>query len=125
MRRTMFKGLVLIVGAATLAGAQKRAITFDDFISVRAVSDPQMSPNGQTILYSVRIADLAGNKRTGRTYVTSSTAANAKQFPSADVNASEARWSPDGQRVAYVAGGQLWVSAADGSSPKQLTSLNG
>ncbi|HEY6219003.1 MAG TPA: prolyl oligopeptidase family serine peptidase, partial [Gemmatimonadaceae bacterium] len=125
MHRTISRVFLLIAGAASLAGAQKRAITFDDFISVRAVSDPQMSPNGQTILYSVRIADLAGNKRTGRTYVTSSTAANAKQFPSADVNASEARWSPDGQRVAYVAGGQLWVSAADGSSPKQLTSLNG
>ena len=46
-------------------------------------------------------------------------------FPSADVAATEARWSPDGKRVAYIAGGQLWVVDASGANAKKLTELDG
>ena len=116
----------LLVAAAPLsAQAPKRAITFDDFLSVHATSDPQISPDGHLVLYSVRVADLAANRRTGRTYVVLVAGGTPRQFPSNDVSASEARWSTDGRRVAYVDGGQLWVADADGSNRKQLTSLNG
>jgi hypothetical protein len=50
---------------------------------------------------------------------------DAKPFPAADVSATEARWSRDGRRVAYVAGGQLWVADANGANAKQLTNLTG
>ena len=46
-------------------------------------------------------------------------------FPADEVNASEARWSPDGRRVVYVAGGQLWIADADGGNRSQVTKLNG
>jgi dipeptidyl aminopeptidase/acylaminoacyl peptidase len=49
----------------------------------------------------------------------------ATPFPAAGVAASEARWSPDGRRVAYVTGGQLWVTDVHGGTPRQLTRLNG
>jgi dipeptidyl aminopeptidase/acylaminoacyl peptidase len=117
----------LFLGLAAFAGAQsipKRAMTFADFASVRAVSDPQISPDGRTILYTVRTTDVDANRRTGRTYAVPAAGGAARQFP-ADVDATEARWSPDGRRVAYVAGGQLWVADADGGNRRQLTSLNG
>jgi dipeptidyl aminopeptidase/acylaminoacyl peptidase len=115
-----------VIALAPIASqAQKRPLTFDDFISVRATSDPQISPDGRTALYWVRVADVNANRRTGRTYAIPTAGGAAKQFPAANVDASEARWSSDGRRVAYVAGGQLWVSDADGANPKQLTSLNG
>jgi dipeptidyl aminopeptidase/acylaminoacyl peptidase len=116
----------LLVAAAPLsAQAPKRPMTFDDFLSVRATSDPQISPDGRTVLYSVRVADLAANRRTGRTYIVPLAGGPPRQFPANDVSASEARWSTDGRRVAYIDGGQLWVTDADGSNRKQLTSLNG
>ena len=49
----------------------------------------------------------------------------ARAFPDDTTHAAEARWSPDGRRVAYTAGGQLWVANADGSGRRQLTTLNG
>ena len=118
--------LGLLIAAAPLAAqAQKHSITFDDFLAVRATSDPQISPDGRTVLYAVRVADLGANRRSGRTYSIPTAGGSAKEFPATNVAASEARWSTDGRRVAYIAGGQLWVADADGSNPKQLTSLNG
>ncbi|HYN80375.1 MAG TPA: S9 family peptidase [Gemmatimonadaceae bacterium] len=108
-----------------MASAQKRAMTFEDFAAVRVVSDPQIAPSGVAVLYSVRATDLAKNTRTTRTYLVPTAGGTPRQFPSASVNAGEARWSPDGKWVAYVAGGQLWVVAADGRGARQLTKLHG
>jgi dipeptidyl aminopeptidase/acylaminoacyl peptidase len=108
-----------------MVSAQKRAMTFEDFAAVRNVSDPQISPSGASVLYSVRTTDVAKNKRASVTYVVAVAGGAPRQFPSAPVNAGEARWSPDGRWVAYSAGDQLWVAAADGSGARQLTKLNG
>lgn len=118
--------LVLLILWATAAGAQqKRAITFDDFAAVRAVSDPQIAPNGSSILYAVRVADVAANKRSAQTFVIPTTGGTARVFPAQGVSATEARWSPDGAHVAYIASDQLWIADASGSNAKQLTHLNG
>ena len=103
----------------------RRAMTFEDFAAVRAVSDPQLSPDGRTVLYTVRVADVDANRRIGRTFAVNMTGGTARQFPAPDVDATEARWSPDGRRVAYIAGGQLWVADADGGNRRQITTLNG
>ena len=34
-------------------------------------------------------------------------------------------WSPDGKRLAYEAGGDIWVVNADGKSPRNLTRTPG
>src|SRR5256885_4496185 len=117
---------LLFAGLAHSLGAQeRRPITFDDFAAVRAVSDPQISPDGRSVLYAVRTTDVAANRRSGKTYVVPTSGGNARIFPADEVSASEARWSPDGRRVAYIAGGQLWVSDTDGANRVQLTRLNG
>ena len=125
MRTQTLFALAFLPAALGAQSIPRRAITFEDFASVRAVADPQLSPDGRTILYTVRTTDVAANRRTPRTFAIPATGGTAREFPAADVNATEARWSPDGRRVAYVAGGQLWVSDADGGNRKQLTSLNG
>ena len=119
--------LATLIAPATLAaqGIPRRAMTFEDFAAVRAVADPQLSPDGRTVLYTVRTTDVDANRRTARTFAVPATGGEAREFPAADANVTEARWSPDGRRVAYVAGGQLWVSDADGANRRQLTSLNG
>jgi dipeptidyl aminopeptidase/acylaminoacyl peptidase len=120
--------LVTVLALPAALGAQgipKRAITFDDFSSVRAVSDPQLSPDGRIVLYTLRTTDVDANRRTGMTLAIPAAGGEAREFPGANVNATEARWSPDGRRVAYIAGGQLWVVDADGGNARQLTTLNG
>jgi dipeptidyl aminopeptidase/acylaminoacyl peptidase len=116
--------------AATAAAAPApspagRAITFEDFATIPLVSDPQLSPDGSRVLYAVRTTEIEANRRTTRTLVRALNASTSVQFPDAQTSATEARWSPDGARVAYISGGQLWVADANGANKRQLTTLNG
>lgn len=112
--------------AATSAGAQtRRAMTFDDFATMRGVSDPQISPDGRSVLYAVRTTDVSANKRTTQTFVVPISGGAPQLFPSADATVSDARWSPDGKHIAYISGDQIWVSDPSGANARQLTRLNG
>ena len=95
------------------AAGKSAPITFDDFAAVRAVSDPQLSPDGTSVLYAVRVTDVAANKRTAQTFVVpAACGATPRRLSSASVSATEARWSPDGKHIAYIAADQLWVADA-------------
>ncbi|HWH52548.1 MAG TPA: S9 family peptidase [Gemmatimonadaceae bacterium] len=131
MSRTLFRAALSTLAIAALPfGAnaqQKRVITFSDFAATRVVSDPQASPDGRLVLYAVRTADVAANTRASRTYVVPVGGGAPQLFPGRDagteVAATEARWSPDGKHVAYIAGDQLWIADADGVSRRQLSHL--
>jgi dipeptidyl aminopeptidase/acylaminoacyl peptidase len=122
----------MLVAIALAADAQpghaqetRHPMRVEDFLSVRAVGDPQLSPDGTSILYSVSTASVDENRRVDMTYRLSLVTGTPVPFPDDSTRASAARWSPDGRLVAYVAGGQLWVALADGTVPRRLTTLAG
>lgn len=125
IRRLLIALLVAAAAVPVLGAQQGRPITFEEFASAKIVSDPQLSPDGQWLLYAVRSADLAANKRTTRTWLAPISGGAAHQFPDDKTIASEARWSPDGAKVAYVSGGQLWIAPPSGTGARQLTNLTG
>jgi dipeptidyl aminopeptidase/acylaminoacyl peptidase len=125
MRVVLLVFAAAAVLSAPLHAQQRRAMSFEDFAAVRGVSDPQLSPDGSRVLYAVRTTDVGANKRATRTYVVPSAGGSPQEFPGGAAVASEARWSPDGARVAYVADGQLWIADASGSNARQLTNLSG
>ena len=124
--------LVLTALAAPLAAplaaqdkAQQQPLDINSFEAVKVVSDPQMAPSGSAVLYAVRTTSLGTNSRSTLTYKVAASGGVATAFPDASTSASEARWSPDGKRVAYIAGDQLWVADQTGGARKQLTKLSG
>ncbi len=117
--------LAAVMAATPVMAQQKHALTFEDFAAVRGVSDPQVSPDGRIVLYAARSTDVSANRRATKTYAISAAGGAPKVWPTDDVSATEARWSPDGKHVAYIAGGQLWVADANGANRQQVTSLNG
>ena len=125
--RSLFSALTAVLLVAPLGAQQKHPITFDDFAAVKAVGDPQVSPDGKVVLYSVRTTDVSKNTRTSHTVSVPIGGGAAQAFPSdaADLSVTEARWSPDGKHVAFIAGGQLWVGEPNGAGRKQITHLNG
>src|SRR5204862_284439 len=110
---------------ASAQGRVQRPMTFDDFAAVRNVGDPQVSPDGKWVLYSVRTTDVGANRRTTVTKLQPTAGGAARIFPDSDARAAEARWSPDGRRVAYTANGQLWVADVNGANARQITNVNG
>ena len=136
------KTRLLVVAAGLLAvnlpaqGRVQRPMTFEDFAAVKNVGDPQVSPNGAWVLYSLRTTDVNANKRTTVTTLAlvggvttkesgaASSGLRAGQFPNATTQASEARWSPDGKLVAYISRGQLWIADASGANARQISNVN-
>ena len=117
---------LVTVASSSVAQQPKHVLTFDDFAAVRLVSDPQLAPDGRSLLYALRTTDVEANRRATYTMLAPvATPASARRFPNDTTRATEARWSPDGSRVAYVAGGQLWIADARGAGARQITSLAG
>src|SRR5260370_35316381 len=84
---------LLALGAA-LAGpvtAQKRAMTIDDYLALRAVGEPQLSPDGKWVAYTVTAASLPDNRGVSRVWP-------------AEVSAGQARELTAGRRADHPAG---------------------
>jgi dipeptidyl aminopeptidase/acylaminoacyl peptidase len=111
--------------SASAQGRVQRPMTFADFAAVKNVGDPQVSPDGRWVLYSVRTTDVDANRRTTVTKLQAISSGAARQFPDANTAATEARWSPDGKRIAYSAKGQIWVADVGGTASRQITHVNG
>ncbi|MDQ2932378.1 MAG: S9 family peptidase [Gemmatimonadota bacterium] len=126
--RLAFALAAITAFAARLPAQDKQSaapLTIDSFEAVKAVSDPQTAPGGQAVLFSVRTTNLASNSRASMTYKVATSGGTAIPFPDAATSVGEARWSPDGKRIAYIAGDQLWVADQAGGSRRQLTTLSG
>src|SRR5664279_6544789 len=117
----------LLARTAPLAAQEKtqQPLNIESFEAVKALSDPQIAPSGASVLFSVRTTNLASNSRSSMTYKVAASGGAPAAFPDASTSVGEARWSPDGKRVAYIAGDQLWVADQMGGSRKQLTTLAG
>src|SRR5688500_9763710 len=67
--------------SATADAQGRRPITFEDFAAVKAVADPQLSPDGRTVLYTVRTTEVAGNRRSATTYLLTLGGGAPRAFP--------------------------------------------
>jgi dipeptidyl aminopeptidase/acylaminoacyl peptidase len=117
--------LVLHAAAQTTA---KRPMTFEDLQAMKRVSDPQISPSGKWVLFSVMDVDLARNSKINHLWIVPADGSAKEHQLTFQQGESNARFSPDGSRIVYVSNGQLFVAAWSDSAGKlapaiQLTSL--
>src|SRR5438046_10633295 len=94
-----FACLLLLI-AAPLA-AQKRAITFEDYIALKSVSDPRLSPDGKWVAYTVSIPSLQDNRNVSRVWVVAVATGKARQVTGGPRCERQPRCSPDGQTLAF------------------------
>ncbi len=106
--------------------AQKAPFDFQAMMKVKRISDPQISPDGKKVAFTVQTVDLEKNAKPQQIYVVGIEGGNPRQITTTGNN-ERPRWSPDSQRLAFVSdrGGssQLWLMDADGGSAKQVTKL--
>jgi dipeptidyl aminopeptidase/acylaminoacyl peptidase len=134
--RVLLAAFVLLAVDLSAQGRVQRPMTFQDFAAVRNVGDPRVSPDGRWVLYSVRTTDVNANRRTTITKLVSNGIVSSgsrgesfgmglEQWPDAKTRASEARWAPDGKRVAYISNGQLWIADVLGRNARQISNVSG
>jgi dipeptidyl aminopeptidase/acylaminoacyl peptidase len=109
--------------------AQKRAITFDDFIALKAVSDPQLSPDGKWVAYTVTTNSLQDNRGVARIWLAdiATSGGQSRQVTQGPGSDRSPRWSPDGQTLAFLStrqnGSQIWVLSLAGGEARRVSSL--
>src|SRR5436305_997709 len=118
----LFLSLLLTFALPALAQA-KHPFTFDDMMKLKRVGDPQVSPDGKWVIFSVVDVDLEANTKTPHIWIVplASGAADAssarERILIADQDGDRPRWAPDGKRFAFLStkegGSQVWVAEFD------------
>src|SRR5579862_8618501 len=120
--------LVLLAGAGSAQSQDKRAINFRDLIAMHRLSDPQISPDGQWVVYSVATPDYDANHLVKNIWIVAVAGGEPRQLTRGGSD-ERARWSPDGKQIAYISASdgtaQVYTLAVDGGSPVKVTSLSG
>lgn len=122
MKRSILSAFLLFTFAAV--GVAQSTFTFDDLVAVKRVGDPQVSPAGDLVAFTIGTVDKAANRTLTHIYTVRLDGSGLKQITSGDRSASTPRWSPDGRQLAFVTGGQIWRMDADGDDKEQITRIS-
>ena len=111
---------------------QRRVLSLDDLSVIRTIMDPQVSPEGNWVAYTVRTLDMKEDKRNSHIWMTSWDGARTLQLTSSKDSETSPRWSPDGQYIAFLSGrgsdaevDQVWLMNRAGGEAERITDLKG
>ncbi|MBA4849986.1 S9 family peptidase [Emticicia sp. BO119] len=107
----------------------KRNLKPSDIFRLQNLSDPQISPDGNWVSYTLSSVDSAKNKRNADIWMVSWDGKESVQLTHSPDGESQGRWSPDGKYVSFVSSrngltsSQIWLMDRRGGEAKQLTDL--
>jgi dipeptidyl aminopeptidase/acylaminoacyl peptidase len=123
--------LAVLVSSATQLQAQ-RPVTSDDLARLRDVSDPQVSPDGAWVAYTVSAVDTAKDRDDTDIWLASWDGTQQVRLTRHAGSDHAPRWSPDGRYVAFLSDRddpreveQAWLLDRRGGEPERITSLPG
>ena len=131
MKLFCFLPVAILCAAATAALAQQkssapRPITIADYFRIREVRDPQSSPDGQWIAYSVSSPNKEEDKSKSRIWMIPAAGGEAIALTAEGNSSSHPRWSPDGKWLGFLSSRdegktQVWVLNRLGGEAQKLT----
>src|SRR5690348_16274817 len=130
LRRALALGLILLAPSVSTAQT-KRPMRAEDIYRFRTVNDPQISPDGAWVAYSVSAIDSAKNKSATDIWMTSWDGTQTIRLTSTPESESSPRWSPDGRWLAFSSGrqegkgGQVWLLDRRGGEAQRITTIKG
>src|SRR2546423_1858357 len=122
MKRTLILLFVVLSFSAVISA--QSAFTVSDLLAVKRVGDPQLSPDGRTVAYTVGSVDKPANRVVTQIYTVGIDGSNLRQITRDAKSSSSPRWSPDGRRIAFVFDGQIWTMRPDGADREQVTRIS-
>ncbi len=88
-----------------------------------------LSPDKQTLVYSVTYFDITENHSRTDLYTIKVDGSDQKRITMTKVNESSPTWRPDGQKIGFISNEsgsrQLWEMDSDGNNRKQISQIEG
>jgi len=82
---------------------QKRATGIGDYAKITSVSDPQISPDGKSIVFAVSRPNLEQDRSDRRLVLIEIATGTQRVLTYERKGVGSPRWSPSGDRLAFVA----------------------
>ena len=97
-------------------------------LTFHRISEPQISPDGASVVYTVTTPDRAGNRSVRNIWMVQTAGGAARQLTASGKDGG-ARWSPDGKRLAFISSRDgddaIYAMPLTGGEPARLTTLSG
>lgn len=115
-----------------MSTTEKRLLTAEDLYDLKLVTDPQISPDGAQVVFGlIRVDRKTEKKHTNLWLAASDGSTPPRQITFGDHTDSYARWSPDGQTIAFLSNRkdekqmQIYLLPLGGGEARPLTDLKG
>jgi len=113
---------------SSFALAQEKRLTIDELLKVRRVSDPQVSPKGDLVAFTITDMDQAANKGMTQIYLVPLGGGEVRQLTNDEHSSASPRWSPDGDKLAFISArdgdDQIWTIDVSSGALKKVTSIS-
>jgi dipeptidyl aminopeptidase/acylaminoacyl peptidase len=124
-----FTIFVLALSPAVAADGKRRPMKVADLFKFKRVAEPNISPDGEWVAYSVTAIDLEKNGSSSTIWLApTSGKGEPKQLTTTEKKDRRPRWSPDGKHILFESNRsgsqQLWAIALDGGEAKQITTIS-
>jgi dipeptidyl aminopeptidase/acylaminoacyl peptidase len=138
MRRYFFIFAALAAFALPVLAQAKHPFTFEDMMKLKRVGEPEVSPDGKWVIFSVVDVSLEANTKTPHIWIvpldvhvgtaapgrpaeqSSAGLSSSERILIADQDGDRPRWAPDGKRFAFIStkegSSQVWIAGFDGSA---------
>ena len=118
----------LLTAVTAGAQAETRPMKNLDVFELEVAADPQISPDGTSVVYARRSNDIMTDRARSNLWMIGTDGKSHRPLLSGKASYSSPRWSPSGDRLAYIsneqgAGPQLFVRWMDTGQTALVTNL--
>ena len=114
---------------SAVSAGDLKPLTPGDIWKLKAVGEPQLSPDGKWIAYTLSTTDFEKNSRNSDIYVVASGGGEPRRMTTSEKRDDSPAWSPDGATLAFISsrGGdaQIYVLPVAGGEARKVTDFPG
>ena len=127
-----YGSLFAVAVTVSSPAAAQRPVEARDLLRIREVSDPQVSPDGAWVAYTVSTSDTVEDKRDADVWMTRWDGKRSVRLTYSKEREHSPRWSPNGRYLAFLSSRedsseveQVWLLDRTGGEAERLTDLPG